>query len=550
MVHDAGSRVRPGHGIRQVALPLLFCLIYLAQCAWFIQTQSLTDDEPLHIMAGLDAWRHGKFEIANDHPPLARLLCTLPLLLGKWEIEGGVWSVNAIRPSAEGLAWHTRPVNALLGLALGLWLWMTARLLFSKGTANLVLALFALSPALIAHFSLVTTDGAGALLAFGLAAQTVRWRRDPSWFQSGLLGLVMAGGLLAKLYTLPLVALALGLVLLMRPNGWSLNPRHWNWGKASAMLALALLLLWGGYFFHLTKVSVPVPSILSGRSSLGFPKGANGLKSSPPTVSFVVPAGEYLEGYQRMTEHSRWGHRSYFLGEVSETGGWPLYFPVTILLKWPMVVLSFAAATLLLFVLRRLPFTADLLVLTAFPVLFMLLVLFSNINIGDRHILPLCPFLLLFAGAIWEFARGRRTLVVLVGCAVFLQVIDNCRYAPDYLSYFNVFVPPSQSYKLLTDSNLDWGQGLIALREYENKHPQEKIHLAYFGPVKPSVYGVRALPLAETERVSGTVIVSATYLSGQGLKNPSSYRWVLRYPRQAILNHSLHVFDVPEPARY
>jgi hypothetical protein len=180
----------------------------------------------------------------------------------------------------------------------------------------------------------------------------------------------------------------------------------------------------------------------------------------------------------------------------------------------------------------------------------MLLALFSNINIGDRHILPLCPFLLLFAGAIWEFARGRRTLAVLVWCAVFLQVIDNCRYAPDYLSYFNVFVLPSQSYTLLTDSNLDWGQGLIALREYENKHPQEKIHLAYFGPVKPSVYGVRALPLAETERVSGTVIVSATYLSGQGLKNPSSYRWVLRYPRKAILNHSLHVFDVPEPARY
>ena len=67
-------------------IPAFLCLLYVAQCAWFIGTQSLTNDEPLHIIAGLDAWRHGRFERWNDHPPLVYLLLTVPLLPGGTEI--------------------------------------------------------------------------------------------------------------------------------------------------------------------------------------------------------------------------------------------------------------------------------------------------------------------------------------------------------------------------------------------------------------------------------------------------------------------------------
>ena len=58
-----------------VTIPALLLLAYLAQCAWFIGTQSLTIDEPMNIMAGLEQWRTGQYSggIAwNDHPPLAR----------------------------------------------------------------------------------------------------------------------------------------------------------------------------------------------------------------------------------------------------------------------------------------------------------------------------------------------------------------------------------------------------------------------------------------------------------------------------------------------
>src|SRR4029077_16712586 len=105
--------------------------------------------------------------------------------------------------------------------------------------------------------------------------------------------------------------------------------------------------------------------------------------------------------------------------------------------------------------------------------------------------------------------------------ALAIHAGDVLRYAPDYLSYFNLFVSPASSYKLLSDSNVDWGEGLVALRHYEQAHPSVPIHLAYFGSVAPAIYGIRAIPLMPTERVSGTVVISATYLSGQSLPDPN-----------------------------
>jgi len=154
----------------------------------------------------------------------------------------------------------------------------------------------------------------------------------------------------------------------------------------------------------------------------------------------------------------------------------------------------------------------------------------------------------LLCGSLWQFVRGRRAALVLLLVALAVHVGDVLRYAPDYLSYFTPFVRPTSSYKLLSDSNVDWGEGLVALRQYQQAHPTEPIHLAYFGNVDPAVYGIRAIPLMPGERASGTVVISATYLSGQTLPDPNAYHWVLQYPTKLILNHSLHVFDVPNQA--
>jgi hypothetical protein len=526
----------------QRLVPILLCAAYVAQCGWFIATQSLVFDEPYHLARGLDAWRNARFDRWPSHPPLAPLLLTAPLARGDWQVEvTSETPATVIRPDPVAMAWRARWVNVLLGVLLGVLLWRTARRLFSEAAANLALALFAFSPPLIAHFSVITTDGMGTLTTFLTAVQLARWRREPSRPQTLLLGLVLGLLLLAKFYTVPLFALALVLALVLKPEGFALAPRNWNWGKAAAMALIAVLLVWGAYFFGVTRVDLGDAKV-----ALHFPNAPQPRVEDFPSsirATLYIPACEYLVGLGSVVDHDRRGHRSYFLGELSTTGGWKLYFPVIILLKWPTVVLLLFAATLVLAWRKRWALPRELLLMAWFPSIFFLLALFVRINIGDRHILPVYPFVLLFCAGLWELARGRRWALALVTLAVLANAADALRVAPDYLSSFNILVKTGESHKLVGDSGLDWGQGLLALRKYEAEHPNEKIYLAYFGNVDPALYGIRATPLAENQRVAGTVVVSATHLTGSFLRDPAGYQWLLRYPRKAILNHTLHVFD-------
>src|SRR5216683_6527247 len=160
-------------------VPGILLLVYWLQCAWFIGTQSLTYDEPVHVAEGLDAWRNGRFQQYNDHPPLARLLCTLPLLKPRWQVEveplPQSFRIHSILPGPVSPAWRARAVNGGLGVVLGLLVWLAAANLFSASAANFALALFAFSPSLIANFSVVTTDGAATLLIFAAAWGIVGW---------------------------------------------------------------------------------------------------------------------------------------------------------------------------------------------------------------------------------------------------------------------------------------------------------------------------------------------------------------------------------------
>jgi len=530
------------------AVPVLLCLMLFVQGLWFIGTQSLTFDEPVHILDGLGIWKSGRVA-AFEHPPLARAFFTLPLLWRDWPIDFNRgrtgWNDHAPRAwltwvpaDPQGLAWHTRPMNLLLGVALGALLWITAQRLYSVGAANVTLLLFVFSPAVIAHFSLATTDGIGVLMIFAAAAQFVVWRRNPSRLQTAILGVVLGVLLAAKMYTVPLFLLALGLAVILRPE----RP----WRKAATMAAIACLVVWATYLFHVSHLRLADGQLFI--QSQGSPDYHLAALHTARSIAIPLPAGEYVTGLIDMFRHSRWGHPSFFLGNISQNGGWEAYYPMVILLKWPTAVLLLALSVLYFSLKRRVPLPRDLAIMLLFPAVFLALSIFSKIDIGDRHILPVYPFLLLVCGGIWQFHQGRKVALLAVILFLGLHVADVMRYAPDYLSYFNVFVDPSNSYQLLSDSNLDWGQGLIALRDYQAGHPNEPLHMVYFGSTYPSQYGVHAEPLREDERVTGTVVVSATHLSGQLLRHPGSYQWLLQYPRTAILDHTLHVFQVPTGA--
>ena len=82
------------------------------------------------------------------------------------------------------------------------------------------------------------------------------------------------------------------------------------------------------------------------------------------------------------------------------------------------------------------------------------------------------------------------------------HVAESVTIRPDYLAYFNQLAGgPSEGYKHLADSSLDWGQDLPALKQWLDREGLQRpgagnVYLSYFGTARPEYYGIKAIPLA------------------------------------------------------
>src|ERR1700740_1910377 len=59
---------------------LALLAVLILQLALTAHENSITWDEDDHIYAGYMSWKHGNFGLNPEHPPLVKLLSTLPLL--------------------------------------------------------------------------------------------------------------------------------------------------------------------------------------------------------------------------------------------------------------------------------------------------------------------------------------------------------------------------------------------------------------------------------------------------------------------------------------
>jgi hypothetical protein len=74
-----------------------------------------------------------------------------------------------------------------------------------------------------------------------------------------------------------------------------------------------------------------------------------------------------------------------------------------------------------------------------------------------------------------------------------LTIAASMWIAPHYLAYFNwASGGPDRVPPRMIDSNLDWGQDLVGLQRWWLENiPDEKIGLAYFGQINPSMFAMR-----------------------------------------------------------
>jgi hypothetical protein len=130
------------------------------------------------------------------------------------------------------------------------------------------------------------------------------------------------------------------------------------------------------------------------------------------------------------------------------------------------------------------------------PAIYLFSAIGSNMNIGLRHILPVYPFLFIAIGIGFAvlIEKWRYVGISVVGVLLLGLVIETLLAYPDYLAFFN---GPTKSWHdpidLLSDSNLDWGQDLKQLGEWQRRHLDKPLYLNYFGIANPGFYGVSAI---------------------------------------------------------
>jgi hypothetical protein len=107
----------------------------------------------------------------------------------------------------------------------------------------------------------------------------------------------------------------------------------------------------------------------------------------------------------------------------------------------------------------------------------------SGLDVGIRHILPVYPFLIAIAAAgTCAVARRFPKAWILVLAILAFGAVDSARTLPNDIAFSNeLWGGTNNTYKFLSDSNVDWGQNLKEVRSYVEKNHIQQCWIAANG---------------------------------------------------------------------
>ncbi len=566
--------------MRLFLLPVLLLSLlgayFLFCCHRVRASTSITFDEKFYLNCGLQTVHDGVVDprlAAEGVAPLPVLITYVPALwFQSREARPEMWEPGLNdRQRISG----PRLLNPILvGLPLiGLvFVWLARRrgiLTATAGTAVLVC-----SPTITAHGALATTDLCSALFSL-IAILTTGWYvKQPSGRRLFWLALALAAAMSAKysaVFLLPVIGLMLfcsrfrtqrdatgGSIMSVFPGalGWSLG-RY-------ALLWLMFLPLWRG--MHGFGFTGPLKNVPLAETPDDSPWVK--LLGRGPVADWIMDRAHEdwyrpapVAGVLFQYLHNQGGHVSFLMGQRSQNGWW-YYFPCAFAFKSTPVelLLTCALAGLLLMTLRHpvrawTMLDADRQVMLLSLVVVIALAMSAHINIGHRYLILLYPLLIMLAfdrlGASWGEQPWRPIALALLLVAG--QAASHLPIGPYDLAYFNRLAGgPEHGWRLLVDSNIDWGQDLPALRqELERLQPARPV-LQYFGKAIPAAYGVQAEPLTDLQQQLDDydlLAVSVSCLQGLYIPGDDPLREFRELPPDGRAGYSIRLYRLDSPAR-
>lgn len=541
-------------------LPILLLGLFLLQGVVLIgATSPTTDETAFHMVNGYVYLKTHDYRMSPANPPLLRQWMALPWLAlrPKLDLDKPSWkeadSVSFAREffykdnrsMADRLLYSSRFMILLLGLGIGIVIFLWAKALYGDWGGILSLAFYAFCPNFLAHSSIAHTDVGVtffcALSGFFLWRHLESGKERDLWMNALSFGLAAA----AKYNALFLVPLFLVLILLKKGVGKFLK-------AAGVYVLLSFLVIWASYFFEFKPLfGGGVPRV---DEKLGFiaaiadflvPQFPNvGAFLQEAAVRVSVPIPSYLLGLAGIIRSHHAPYLHYAFGEWTTQTQW-YYYLFVFLVK---MTIPFLCLLLLRFLFSKRSSSPsgreNLVLLTPVLALFVL-TCFDSTAVGIRYLFPVIPFLLVWVGGLAKLGfssfKWRTGLT-----ALFLLHLASTGLAfPRHLSYFNEFVGGERGgYRYVRGSDVDWGQGLKALKRYLDRNKIDKAALEYFGSADPSFYGISYEEWTEDERrrpLNKVYVISLFYLEHA--------RWAQEIEPTAMVAGSMFVYDLREKGK-
>lgn len=566
-------------------LVALLLTVHAGLLAWSATKHSPNLNEHAHLVAGVSHWKFGRFELYRVNPPLVRMVAVVPVLFSDAEYD---WSHFYETPGARPVfnmgrqfietngeksiwyftiaRWACLPFSLLGGYICYRW----AKDLYGPFAGLCALTFWCFSPNMLAHGQFITPDCGATALGITAAYCFWKWLRQPDWRMATLAGLALGIAELTK--TSWIILFGLWPVIWLVWICFSKSSDSPSWKKQAAqlvcILSLGLYLLNLGYGFEGTFTKLNQYEFIS-NALAGYEneaQRAEGEKTNRFSDSVLgeipVPLPKnYVLGIDvQKRDFEDFGRESYLRGEFQDHGWW-YYYLYALAIKVPIGYwMMFGLACLHAFS-QRAAGNSDWRdgLMLAMPALTILILVSSQTGFNHhmRYVLPVFPFAFIWMGqsALW-IVEKQKIAAVLTSVSLLWAIGSSLMIYPHSLSYFNEAVGgPLQGHKHLINSNIDWGQDLLFLKEWIEQHPEAKpLQICYYGEYEPKDIGLD-YPLPpinknhdpEFKPPPGWYAISVNYLKGFGWHQPKhGFSYFQNYESVARAGYSIYIYHIEE----